>query len=42
LNILPTCILRYNIPKLEVAHERARRLEERQSKVVEENKSEIE
>ena len=38
LNILPTCILRYNIPKLEVGYERARRLEERQAKLTEENK----
>ncbi len=29
LNLLPTLVLRYNIPKLTVAHKRAKRLEER-------------
>ncbi len=29
LNLLPICVLRYNIPKLTVAYKRAKRLEER-------------
>ena len=40
LNILPTCILRYNIPKLEVGYVRAKRLEERQANSAEKETTE--
>lgn len=32
LNLLPICVLRYNLPKLAVAYKRAKRLEERAEK----------
>lgn len=39
LHILPALILRYNIPKLLIARERARRTKEREEKEIEKNKN---
>ena len=37
LNLLPTLVLRYNLPKLNVAYKRAKRLEEREAKEANKN-----
>ena len=42
LNIMPTMILRYNIPKLQVGYERAKRLESRQKNKVEDSQEDLE
>lgn len=40
LNILPSLVLRYNLPKLHIAHKRATRLEERAKQELETNEDE--
>jgi len=40
LNVMPTMILRYNIPKLQAGYERARRLKSRENKENDEQKNE--